>query len=90
MRWFRLPQPHDFEARVFSRSAFAKVEHPRVVELALRLVKLPPTDWQSAALAALPPEEPALDNVPEKLQEIVGVARDLGGGLHWDGEAFGP
>lgn len=88
--WFRLPEDHRFDGAVFMGPSFGRVMQPEVITYAQRFVNSPPTDWQSASLPSLPPEEPDLDEVPADLQEIVAVACDLGGGLYWDGQAFGP
>jgi len=90
VNWFRLPEEHRFDTGVFMGASFGRVMQPEVITYAQRFVNSPPTDWQSATLPPLPPDEPDLEEVPADLQEIVAVACDLGGGLYWDGQAFGP
>jgi hypothetical protein len=89
VRWFRLPEDHCFDGAVFMGPSLGRVVQPEVISYAKRFVNSPPTDWQTASLPPLPPEEADLDEVPAALQEIIAVACDLGGGLYWDGQAFG-
>jgi hypothetical protein len=79
IRWRPLPEDHDFGQAVFGANPrrFGKVDHPQVVDFARRFVNSPPTDWQQAALPALPPEEEALIDVPERLRDLVGFALDF-------------
>src|SRR5262245_23397271 len=74
-----LPQDHDFGQAVFGATPrrFGKVDRPEVVDFARRFVNSPPTDWQTAALPALPLEEPGLDEIPERLRDVVGLAHDF-------------
>jgi hypothetical protein len=91
VRWFRLPQEHDFGRKVFGSipSRFSRSGDPAVVEFAQRFINSPPTDWQTAPLPLLPPEEPMLDDVPERIGGVVGLARDWAALPYWDPQAFG-
>ena len=89
VRWFRLPEDHLLDGAVFMGSTFGRVGQPEVISYAERFVNSPPRDWQLASLPPLPPEEPDLDEVPTVLEDVVAIACDLGGGLYWDGQAFG-
>jgi hypothetical protein len=79
IRWCRLPQDYDFEQPVFGAKPrrFGKVHHARVVDLAQRFIKSPPTDWQSAPLPRLPPDDAAMTEAPtEKLRDLAAFAND--------------
>jgi len=90
VRWFSLPEPHDFGSAIFGGcAAFGKITHPEALSLAAKLLNSPPSDWQIAPLPPLPEEEPELQDVPEALQHLVGLAQDLGGSLYWDSQRFG-
>jgi hypothetical protein len=79
IRWCELPQDHDFGQAVFGANArrFGKVDRAELVDFARRFVNSPPTGWQAARLPPLPPEEEALDDIPEQLQDVVGLAHDF-------------
>ncbi len=79
IRWCPLPQEHDFGQAVFGAKPrrFGKVDRAEVVDFARRFVNSPPTDWQTAALPTLPPEEEMLDDIPERLRDLVGLAYDF-------------
>jgi len=59
-----------------------------VLDYADRFLNSPPTNWQAAALAELPAEEPPLEEVPTALEGLVAAANDLVP-LLWDRQAFG-
>ncbi len=79
VRWSRLPTEHAFPGTPFGAnpSRCSRVFSPEVVDYAIRYVNSPPTHWQSAVLPPLPPEAPALDEVPNSLQGIVALVADL-------------
>jgi hypothetical protein len=79
IRWCPLPQDHDFGQSVFGANArrFGKVDLAEVIDFAQRYVNSPPTHWQTAALPPLPPEEEMLDDIPERLRDVVGLAHDF-------------
>lgn len=79
IRWCRLPQDHDFGQAVFGANPrrFGEVNRAEVVDFARRFVNSPPTVWQTAALPELPLEEESLDDIPERLRDVVGLAHDL-------------
>lgn len=79
IRWCPLPQDHDFRQAVFGANPrrFGKVDRAEVVDFAQRFVYSPPTDWQTAKLPSLPPEEETLDDIPERLRDVVGLAHDF-------------
>ena len=53
------------------------MDRAEVVDFAQRFVNSPPTNWQTAALPPLPPEEDILDDIPERLRDVVGLANDF-------------
>ena len=79
IRWCPLPQDHDFGQAVFGANPrrFGKVDRTDVVDFAQRFVNSPPTDWQTAVLPQLPLEDEMLDNIPERLRDVVGLAHDF-------------
>ena len=78
IRWCPLPQEHEFGRSVFGANPrrFGKVDRAEVVDFAQRFVNSPPTDWQTAVLPSLPLEDEILEDVPERLLEVVGLAHD--------------
>ena len=90
VRWGRLPAEHDFQGAVFGANPprCSRVWNEEVVDFAMRFLKSPPTYWQSAALPALPVEEPLLAHVPEAIAGLVAQAADLVP-LMQDGQRFG-
>ncbi|HVC98999.1 MAG TPA: hypothetical protein VND64_35370 [Pirellulales bacterium] len=91
VRWFRLPAPHDFGRAAFGANPqrFARVWAREIVSFAERFIASPPTDWQSALLPDLPPEEGRLSVVPEAFVNLVALAHDLGLQAYWDRQNFG-
>ncbi len=79
VRWCRLAQDHSFATPIFggSPTRCSRVLQGEAVDFAQRFLKSPPTHWQSAALPELPPEEPALEEVPSSLAGVVAQAADL-------------
>jgi hypothetical protein len=79
VRWFPLPQEHNFGKLVFGSKPgrFSEVSHPEVVEFAQRFVDSPPRDWQEAPLPPLPVGEPDLEEVPQHLAEVAALAQDF-------------
>lgn len=88
VRWFRLPEDYDLGAGAFTRGRFSAVRSSAVRDYVCRFLGSPPTDWQTAMLPELPPEEPPLDAVPQELQGIVSQALDLAS-LYSDRQSFG-
>lgn len=87
VRWQWLPEPHDFERRIF-RGRLSCVRLSEVVGYTRRFLQSPPTDWQTRSLPALPPKEPLLETPPSELQDLVAQVQDLAA-LYWDADAFG-
>lgn len=79
VRWNQLPAEHEFSTAVFGASPTrcSRVLQPEALDFVERFLNSPPVHWQSASLPDLPPELPALDHVPDVLQEIVAQAADL-------------
>jgi hypothetical protein len=77
IRWCPLPEDHDFGQPVFGTRQFGEVAKVEVVDYAQRFVRSAPTDWQTAALPPLPPEEAMLTDIPERLRDLVGFALDF-------------
>lgn len=90
VRWCPLPAEYDFGSRVFGANPtrFSRVHGSGVVNYVERFLASPPTAWQEAALPELPAEQPALDDVPRFLAEVVARVHDLHP-LMWDRSAFG-
>ena len=88
VRWYRLPQDYDFGKSVFTQGRFSRVRTEAVCQYVRDFLNSPPTHWQTAALPALPPEEPPLADVPTVLQGLVAAASLLVP-LFSDAQAFG-
>ncbi len=90
VRWFELPEPYDFGARVFGANPprLSRVHSEDVVEYASRFIRSPPMDWQTCALPSLPVEESPLKAPPPDLRELVAQVHDLSA-LYWDSGGFG-
>ena len=90
VRWFSLPEPHDFGGRVFGAqpTRLSRVYSQGVVGYANRFVRSPPTDWQTRALPSLPVEEYTLQAPPPELRELVAQVHDLSE-RYWDEHVFG-
>ena len=90
VRWHRLPEPYGFESSVFGANPMrcSQVQSPEAVDYARSFLASGLTRWQKAPLPALPPVEALLDEVPENLRDVVGLARDLEG-LYGDEERLG-
>ena len=90
VRWCRLPEPYRFETSVFGAnpSRLARVRTDEAVDYACSFLTSGLTHWREAPLPALPEVEPLLDEVPEELRDVVGLARDLAG-LYGDEERLG-
>jgi hypothetical protein len=90
VRWFRLPAPHVFSTPAFGANPrrFSGIYTDAAITYARSFVHSPPTDWQVAALRALPDPEPELSPIPEAIAGIVGLAADLAA-IYWDSERFG-
>ncbi len=81
VRWCRLPEPYRFETSVFGANPrrLARVLSEEAVDTARSFLTSGLTHWRGAPLPALPEVEPPLDEVPEGLRDVVGLARDLAG-----------
>jgi len=77
VRWCRLPQDYEFGESVFTRGRFSCVRKASVRQYVTNFLASPPTHWREAPLPELPPEEPSLDDVPQKFRDIVARAQDL-------------
>lgn len=90
VRWFRLPEPYRFEGSIFGANPrrLARVQAYAAMDYARSFLTSGLTHWQEAPLPALPEAEPPLEEVPEALRDVVGLARDLSG-LYFDEECLG-
>ncbi|MBI5763663.1 MAG: hypothetical protein HZA51_09090 [Planctomycetes bacterium] len=89
VRWFELPTEYSFDASVFGgRHRFSRVLGKDAVNYTQRFLQSPPTAWQESPLPSLPQEEPRLQDIPEAIRSLVGLAQDLHG-LYWSVEHFG-
>ncbi len=88
VRWCRLPKDYEFGEPVFTRGRFSRVKKGAVRNYVRDFIASPPTAWQDVALPELPPEEPALKEIPASLEGLVGQAQDLSG-LFRDMQNFG-
>lgn len=90
IRWYKLPQEHTFKTLVFGANPprCSRVWNEEAKDFADRFLKSPPTHWQNAPLPPLPSEEPAINQVPQNLEDIVAQAQDLAE-LFWDRQNFG-
>lgn len=88
--WCRLPEPYRFETSVFGANPrrLSRVKNKDAVRYAHSFLASGLTRWREAPLPALPEAEPLLDEVPEPLRDVVGLARDLAG-LYGDEERLG-
>ncbi len=90
VRWQALAEPHDFGTPVFGANPprLSRVRNGEVLEFVKRFLASPPFHWQEAPLPPLPAPEPALEDVPVGIAEVVATARDLAL-LFRDAEGFG-
>jgi len=90
VRWYRLPEPYRFGSSVFGANPMrcSRVQNTEAVDYARSFLTSGLTHWREAPLPALPLVEPLLDEVPENLRDVVGLARDLAG-LYGDEERLG-
>lgn len=89
LRWFQLPQPYEFRGDAFAgQQRFSRVLAADPVDVAKRLLVTPPLQWQTLALPGMPPDDPPLDDVPEALRSVIGLAQDLAP-LYWSIQHFG-
>jgi len=90
VRWCRLPEPYRFESRVFGANPMrcSRVQSREVVDYTRSFLASGLTHWQVAPLPALPLVEEPLDEVPEELRDVVGLAQDLAG-LYGDEDRLG-
>lgn len=88
--WCRLPEPYRFETSVFGANPrrLSRVKNKDAVRYAHSFLASGLTRWREAPLPALPEAEPLLDEVPEPLRDVVGLARDLAG-LYGDEDRLG-
>jgi hypothetical protein len=91
VRWCRLPEDHNFGGSIFGANPprISHVWNEPVTDYAQRFLNSPPTNWQTAPLPPLPPEEPPLqDNeIPDSLRDLVAQVRDLYP-VMWDRRQF--
>lgn len=90
VRWCRLPELYHFEGSVFGANPMriSRVQNAEAVTYALSFLASGLTHWQESFLPDLPAVESPLDEVPENLRDIVGLAQDLAG-LYGDEERLG-
>ena len=67
---------------------FSAVGGAEVLEYVERFLKSPPSEWQSAPLPPLPALEPALDELPTAVSDLVALAHDVHE-LYWSDAHFG-
>ncbi|MFQ5660235.1 MAG: hypothetical protein ACE5GZ_07395, partial [Gammaproteobacteria bacterium] len=79
VRWFKLPQDHVFDKRVFGAnpSRCSRSHIKEVMDFTHRFINSPPADWQQAPLPELPKEEEPLAELPESLRDVVAKADDV-------------
>lgn len=79
VRWYRLPANHTCIGAAYGANPprCSRVWTAEVVDFAQRFVESPPTHWQAASLPELPAEQPALDELPSTLENIVAQAADF-------------
>ena len=90
VRWGQLADPYRFENPVFGANPprLSRVQNEEAADYARRFVASGLTQWKESPLPVLPPAEPPLTEVPERLRDVVGLVRDLAG-LYSDPEGFG-
>ena len=90
VRWCRLPEPYRFKTPVFGANPMrcSRVQSDDAVDYARSFLASGLTHWREAPLPVLTSVEPPLTKVPEKLRDLVGLARDLAG-LYGDEERLG-
>ena len=90
VRWYRLPEPYCFAAAVFGANPTrcSRVQTPEAVNYARSFLASGLAHWQQEQLPPIPTVEPLLDEVPEELRDVVGLAWDLAG-LYGDEERMG-
>ncbi len=90
VRWCKLPEPETFETRVFGAvpQRFSAVSYETLLDYAIRFINSSPTDWQSAPLPPLPPDDPLLKEAPDFVRGLVSQVLDLSN-LYLDSERFG-
>jgi hypothetical protein len=90
VRWCPLPTAFKFGSPVFGANPpmCSRVWNDEVLDYSDRFINSPPTQWQSASLPTLPPEDPPLQEIPRGLEDIVAVASDLAT-LFQDRQGFG-
>lgn len=88
--WSQLPHDYTFDKPVFGAnpSRLSRIGNEAVIDYAERFIQSPPNYWQSAALPALPEEDPDLQDIPRVIEDIVARVHDLMP-LYWDRMAFG-
>lgn len=79
VRWGKLTDPHAFRSPIFGANPTrcSRVWNAEAIEFAERFVQSPPNEWQSSALAPLPPDEASLATPPQELRELISQAQDL-------------
>ena len=90
VRWYRLPQNHDFGFAITAgmASKFSRIRNQEVIGYADQFIASPPTHWQTAPLPKLPDDEPMMTAMPEDISDQVGLVSDLVP-LYRDGDTFG-
>ena len=82
VRWFELPEPHDFGRHVFRACRFSQVWDEEVKDHVRMITGSSLARWKTAPLPALPEEEPELVELPPRLGPLIGEVHDLLG-LYW-------
>ena len=82
VRWFQLPEPHDFDRHVFKACRFSQVWDKEVKDHVRMIVGSSLTRWKAAPLPPLPEEEQELTDLAPRIAPLVGEVHDLLG-LYW-------
>lgn len=79
VRWRELPEEYDFGQAVFGANppGITRTHNPEVIDFIGRFLNSPPTDWQTAPLPPLPPEELMLEEPPAQLGQLIAEIDDL-------------
>jgi len=90
IRWTRLPEPFTFNDYLFggNPSRFSKIWNDEVYDYIKKFLNSPPNSWQIAPLPELPQEESELEEIPNNIQNVISLIRDLTP-LFSDRERFG-
>ncbi|MCI0602498.1 hypothetical protein L0156_05745 [bacterium] len=79
VRWFDLPQEHNFATPVFGANPprLSRVSNVEVLDFVRRFLNSPPTHWQTSPLPPMPKEELLLEEIPVYLRNLVAQVTDV-------------